>query len=376
MRIAFLALVLSATQGFAWCTTPVPDARENDRWKGRYAVEGATQIPGYPYLLIGSRGYGLHTIRNGRLEDLETEFPHGGLGGRSNWVARIDGLVWGWRSGKLYEFKPGWEGFRDTGISGFGRQRFDPNRQVMLLWFPEKGLMEWDGESLQTTPFGETQFSRNSDLPVFQPDVGLYLVRPGGLEIYVIHPDNLSEWHEIDFGWWHGPPDYYNSFWGGKLRTDDSGEVVTFHTGRRLYVLKREGLTDLRRDYHLDGYHRIVKDSEGALWSKPTLLKKDAILLSKDAPEHHPAASLPEGHVAKPVRGEYARKPSALFGGEFFWSGEHNLEFRAADGSIEVVEPFNDVGFKARYMADVPGENYGLVKAGAEIFLLHRECPD
>ena len=378
IRTTFLALLMIASQASAWCVEPVEDARKGTDPLDWRDFQLHRVIPGYPYLLISPAGYGLRTIIDGRFVDLETEFPHGGLGGTTDWVVLDDGRVWGWRfadGGKqLYEFRPGQDGFVRAGVSGFINQEFDPYQQVMLLLFKDKGLMQWDGSTLAKAPFGETPFGRDSELPTFQPALGIYLARPGK-KIYAIDPKTPTDWQEVNFGWWSGPPAYFTFFWSRTMQIADDGKVATLHTGKHLYVLNRTGAASLDMIYRLDGYHKVVKDDAGNLWSQPTLLTQQAIALTARKAIYQTALSLPEGHPARPATDEFNKHISTVFEGTFVVPRDKHMVFRPDSGGEEPVEPLKEAGNRTRYFGDVPGENYGLVRDRDELLLLHRYCP-
>ena len=292
------------------------------------------------------------------------------------WYARDDGIVWGVRSGRLYVLRPGSEEFVLVDVPKLITYVFDPFRQSMLLLLKNGVLMEWDGVTWQPGPFGTQRFGRDSVLPTYVPQLDIYVARPKR-DFFAIDPHLPDEWSEIDFGWWTGPPKGFVSVSEHNFRATGDGSLVTFRTGRDLYVFGRTGTTGFALIYSLDDWHNVVVSQDGQLWAKERSGLKRAYLLTSSGAEPVAPEAVPEDSFqaarSKSRSTILGRARSDVFGGMFL-SVEEGLQFIDADGGSEIVIPRGTSASRPLYVADIPGTESGLVILEDGLHLLTRDC--
>ncbi|WP_371224667.1 hypothetical protein [Roseovarius sp. 2305UL8-3] len=248
----------SAVQVAGWCLKPVeggePQGVEIEQ--PYRMVREALTIPGYPWLILKpTNRFPLHTIRNGRFEELGAEYPYAQLWSYRDHYVLSDGTVWGVRSAKnsIYVLHPGQSEFEPTGIDGFLTHVFDPNRERLLLLYEHQGLMEWDGQNLIPSPLAGEPLGLNDLLPRYVPDLGMYVAGTDGW-LYTLTGTPPHIWKKLDVVQRLKSRDVYSVRATDFRVSHDAGLAVFAHNGTNHIYDISDGWT-LRRmnQYHIYG---------------------------------------------------------------------------------------------------------------------------
>ena len=335
IRAALLWLAM-AGQAAAWCLSPVQDGAPQKEVEIRQPyrmVDEALTIPGYPWLIIAPvNRFALHTIRNGRFQELGTDYPYAGMWSYRDHYVLSDGTVWGvrWHGRTVHVLRPGQSTFQAVpNLTGFINHEYDPNRERLLLLFEDKGLMEWDGEALTPSPLsgGETgkPLGLNDLMPRYIPALNRY-VTGTDRRYYTIPSTPPHDWRLLDLDGMRAQRDIWDVN-KSDFRVLPQQRLALFRHHKKIHVYDMSDPRRLTRLYAFKIRGGLIVPGQGrALLRSSGLIP--AAFVTRDGltpvPEDTPLRDLPPdgvkiGLFASSFRAKHQWPPFTQLGTQTAW---------------------------------------------------------